>query len=315
VLSALRSRAETVATGRCRSPGPAAATCPAGGRAGQVPLRFGAVADRPISRRFAGKVAVVAGGTSGIGLATAERIVAEGGHVVIVGRDADRGHTARERVGADRCDFLPADVTDRDQVDRVFAAIERSHGRLDVLVNSAGAVVVAALSGMRSDQWRRCIDVNLTAVFDVCQSALPLLRSTLGAGLADSAAIVNVASLDGVAGDRGMAAYGAAKAGVVNLTRSMALELIGDGIRVNCVSPGAVDTPMTVTTAGVPSNAAVFEKVIPAGRFGRPDEIAAAIAFVASTDASFMVGANLVVDGGVPCSTGHPDLLEMFGMA
>jgi meso-butanediol dehydrogenase/(S,S)-butanediol dehydrogenase/diacetyl reductase len=127
-------------------------------------------------------------------------------------------------------------------------------------------------------------------------------------------AIVNVASVNGDGGDTGMAAYGAAKAGVVALTRSLALEVIGHGVRVNCVSPGAVDTPMTEATAGVPANAAEFERAIPIGRFGRPDEIAAAIAFVASSDASFMVGANLVVDGGVTCASGHPDLLAMFGM-
>lgn len=271
-------------------------------------------AQGPDRTRFRSTVAVIAGGTSGIGLATAERLCAEGARTIVVGRDVDRGRAAVQRVGSDRCEFVEADVTRRDQVELLFATVERSHGRLDVLVNSAGSVVVTPFAEMRAEQWQRCLDVNLSSVFALCQSALPLMRSTVASGDGADVAIVNVASLDGVAGDKGMTAYGAAKAGVVNLTRSLALELIGEGIRVNCVSPGAVDTPMTVSTAGQPANAQVFERAIPAGRFGRPDEIAAAIAFVASSDASFMVGANLVVDGGVTCSTGHPDLLAMFGM-
>ena len=102
---------------------------------------------------------------------------------------------------------------------------------------------------------------------------------------------------------------------MVNFTRSLALELISENIRVNAVSPGAVDTPMTVATTGPERERRAFEDAIPAGRFGHPEEIAAAIAFVAADEAAFMVGANLVVDGGVTCSTGHPDLLALFGMS
>jgi meso-butanediol dehydrogenase / (S,S)-butanediol dehydrogenase / diacetyl reductase len=181
-------------------------------------------------------------------------------------------------------------------------------------VSSAGSVVVTPFARLKPEHWQRTMAVNLTSVFDLCQLAVPHLLATIERGHSTSAAIVNVASLDAVAGDKGMTAYGAAKAGVVNFSRSLALELIGEGIRVNCVSPGAVDSPMTVSTAGDPAVAAHFHRAIPAGRFGQPEEIASAIAFVASDDASFMVGANLVVDGGVTCATGHPDLLEVFGM-
>jgi meso-butanediol dehydrogenase/(S,S)-butanediol dehydrogenase/diacetyl reductase len=269
----------------------------------------------PRDGRFVGRVAVVAGGTSGIGLATAERLCAEGARVVVAGRDEERGRQAGEALGTDRCAFVATDVTDRAAVDQLFEAVAERHGRLDALVNSAGAVLVTPFSRMRPEQWDRCVEVNLGSAFHLCQAALPLLRSTAQGDDVGSVAIVNVASLDAVGGDKGMTAYGAAKAGVVNFSRSLALELIGDGIRVNCVSPGAVDTPMTVSTAGDPDNARVFGEVIPAGRFGRPEEIAAAVAFVASEDAGFMVGANLVVDGGVTCATGHPDLFAMFGMS
>jgi len=175
-------------------------------------------------------------------------------------------------------------------------------------------VSVRPFASMTPEHWERTLAVNLTSYFHTCQAALPLLRRTIALGLADSTAIVNVASLNAVGGDTGMTAYGAAKAGVANLTRSLALEVIRSGVRVNCVSPGAIDTPMTEATAGVPERAAAFERAIPIGRFGRPEEIAAAIAFVASGEASFMVGANLVVDGGVTSASGHPDLLAMFGM-
>ena len=263
--------------------------------------------------RFAGRVAVVTGGTSGIGLATGARLAAEGAQVVLAGRGEEQGKAAAAGIGPG-VRFQPADVTQRGQLDALFSETFARFGRLDVLVNSAGAVVVAPTATLRRDHWQRALDVNLTGTFESCQAALPHLRATIASGQATGAAIVNVASLDAVAGDAGMAAYNAAKAGVVNFTRSLALELAREGIRVNAVSPGAVDTPMTTDTTGDPRIAAAFRRAIPVGRFGRPEEIAAAVAFAAADEASFMVGANLVVDGGVTCSTGHPDLLELFGL-
>ncbi len=146
------------------------------------------------------------------------------------------------------------------------------------------------------------------------QLAIPLLRRTIADGLATQAAIVNVASLDAVAADRGFAAYNAAKAGVVNLTRALALEFGPDGIRCNTVSPGAVDTPLSAMTTRSETATAAFEAAIPRRRLGRPQEIAAAIAFLAADEASFVNGANLLVDGGVTAGTGHPDVLGLLGM-
>ena len=265
------------------------------------------------SGRFAGKVAVVTGGTSGIGRATAHRLAGEGAEVVIVGRSERRGRDAETAAGAGVV-FQRADVTRRHELDALFAGVMRRCGRLDVVVNSAGSVVVEPTGTLRPEHWRRTLDVNLTSTFESCQAALPHLRATIAAGRATGAAIVNVASLDAVGGDVGMAAYAAAKAGVVNFTRCLALELAREGIRVNAVSPGAVDTPMTVATTGDERIAAAFRRAIPVGRFGHPEEIAAAIAFAAADEASFLVGANLVVDGGVTAGTGHPDLLSLFGL-
>ena len=262
--------------------------------------------------RFSGRVAVVIGGTSGIGLATAHRLRAEGASVVVAARRIDEGEAAAAAVGADTA-FVAVDVRDRDQVDALFLRTTERFGRLDVVVQAAGAVVVTPVMALEARHWQRALDVNLTGVFHACQAAVPHLRATIAAGLASGGAIVNVLSIDAVAADRGMAAYGAAKAGALNLTRALALELAHEGIRVNAVSPGAIDTPMSAASTEDPVASAAFRAAIPVRRFGLPDEIAAAISFVASDDASFMVGANLVVDGGVTAATGHPDLVAIFG--
>ncbi len=263
--------------------------------------------------RYTDKVAIVTGGTSGIGLATAARLVSEGAKVVIAGRGEAQGLAAVEAIGPGAL-FHQTNVTQRDQLEGLMTATVERFGRLDVLVNCAGSLVVSPTDKLRPEHWHRTLDVNLTATFEACQLALPHLRATIASGQVSGAAIVNVASLDAVGGDAGMAAYNAAKAGVVNFTRSLALELAPEGIRVNAVSPGAVDTPMTVATTGDERIAAVFCAAIPVGRFAQPEEIAAAIAFVAADEASFMVGANLVVDGGVTASTGHPNLVQLFGL-
>jgi meso-butanediol dehydrogenase/(S,S)-butanediol dehydrogenase/diacetyl reductase len=267
-----------------------------------------------IGARFTGKVAVVTGGTSGIGLATVQRMHHEGAAVVFCGRRASIGEATAAGLGPERALFVPADVTVRDDLAGLYRAAEERFGRLDVVVNNAGNVVVGPTLELKAEHWRRTLALNLDAVFDSCQLAIPLLRATIAAGRAAGGAIVNVASLDSVGADRGFAAYNAAKAGVVNFTRALALEFGPEHIRVNAVSPGAIDTPLTTLTTGDARSRAAFEAAIPLRRYGRPEEIAAAIAFLAADEASFVNGANLLVDGGVTAGTGHPDVMALFDM-
>ena len=278
------------------------------------------------ARRFEGRVAVVTGGTTGIGLAIVQRLHAEGATVVFCGRRPDVGAEALATLDLDgasnQAEFVAADVTRREDLEALHATAVERHGRLDVVVNNAGNVVVGPLLKLKPEHWRRTIALNLDSAFDSCQLAIPHLRATLAAHPAPqpgsphprTAAIVNVASLDSVGADRGFAAYNAAKAGLVNFTRALALEFGPEGIRANAVSPGAVETPLTTMTTGNPTARAAFEQAIPVRRYGQPVEIAAAVAFLAAEEASFVNGANLLVDGGVTAGTGHPDVLALFGM-
>jgi len=262
--------------------------------------------------RFDGCIALVTGGTSGIGAAAATQFASEGAQVVITGRNEARG--AEIASSHENIHFHRVDVTDRSAVDNLNSHIETTFGRLDVVVNSAGVVNARPFASMSARHWQEMIDTNLTGAFHVAQSALPLLRRTVANGLAATTSIVNVSSLNGLRVDPGMSAYGSAKAALIALTEGMAIELIESGVRVNCVSPGAIDTPMSSTTAGDERNSAAFTSAIPAGRYGTAEEIAAAILFIASQEAAFMVGANLVIDGGASLPSRHPDLLKMFNM-
>jgi meso-butanediol dehydrogenase/(S,S)-butanediol dehydrogenase/diacetyl reductase len=228
--------------------------------------------------RFEGKVALVSGAAGGIGTAIADRLAGEGAAVV-------------------RADLTPGDggiacdVTDPASCDRAVTAVLEQHGRLDVLVNVAGIGSFRPITEVPVDEWRRVIDVNLTGTFLLSQRAIPALVETRGV-------IVNMASVAGVRATPFNAAYCASKGGVIMLTKSMAIELAGAGVRVNAVCPSAVDTPF-LQGFSIPEGAeALFARTSsPMGRILEPSEVAAAVAYLASDEAATVSGTALVIDG------------------
>lgn len=259
--------------------------------------------------RFAGKVAIVTGGASGIGEAFARRIHAEGGAIMIADLDAARGEALAAALG-ERAAFRNVDVADAEAHVALADATVARFGGIDILYNNAGIGNFGLTPDMPVEQWRRVLAVNLDAVFYGCKAVIPHLKARGGG------AIVNTASASGMAADYGFTAYNAAKAGVINYTRCLAIDHARDGIRANAVCPGPVDTP--ILTSGVdamPGLRAEWEAVVPSGRFARPEEIAAVAAFLASDDASGVTGASIPVDGGLTAHTGQPDLRDRMAAA
>jgi NAD(P)-dependent dehydrogenase (short-subunit alcohol dehydrogenase family) len=246
-------------------------------------------------RRFESSVALVTGGGSGIGRATCERLAAEGARVWV----ADLDQAAAKRVAS----ALPCasarrvDVSDADQVEQFIQEVIDTDGHLDVLVNNAGITLGAPVWDTAPEQWSRVVSVNLTGVFNGCRSAL---RHMIGRR---QGAIVSTASDAALVGWPGQSAYCASKAGIVGLTRAAAMDAAPYGVRVNCVCPAFTDTPLVEAwVQAQPDPSAARAEVAsgqPVGRMGEPAEIAAAIAFLASDEASFITGVALPVDGGV----------------
>lgn len=245
-------------------------------------------------QRFAGKVAIVTGGARGIGGATAARLAAEGAQVLV----ADLGEPGSLPDGAV---FLRTDVTDEAQVKAAVDAALSRWGRLDVLVNNAGVGALGDSVGTDAASWDKVFAVNVRAIYLFCHEAIPAMRQGGGG------AIVNIASISGMFGDYGMAAYNASKGAAVNYTRSLALDCAQDNIRVNAVCPGLVATDMSTPALADPVDRDHWFDRIPLGRAAGPEEIAAAVAFLASDDASYMTGAIVPVDGGATSHTGQPD--------
>ena len=245
--------------------------------------------------RFKDRVAVIVGGASGIGAATARRLAGEGAILRVA--DVNLA-AARETVaGIPAAAALHVDVTDRQSVAALVRSILAADANVDVLVNCVGLPLPGAAHDTDSDAWDRVLNVNLTGTFNVCRALLPAMM-TRGVG-----AIVNLASDAALVGMRGQAAYCAAKAGVAQFTRAAALDAAPRGVRVNCVCPCFTDSPLVrrwIESAPDPA-AALHEAMTaqPIGRMGRPEEIAAAIAFLCSDEANFITGAVLPVDGGV----------------
>jgi meso-butanediol dehydrogenase/(S,S)-butanediol dehydrogenase/diacetyl reductase len=258
--------------------------------------------------RFDGKVALVTGGASGIGAATARRLRSEGARVAIGDLDEAKGGALAEELGAGSGGalFQAVDVAELASVERLVEATVARLGRLDLLVNNAGIGSFGETPDLDPEQWRRVIAVDLHSVFYGCRAAIPHLRRAGGG------AIVNTASISGLAGDMGFAAYNAAKGAVVNYTRTLAVDHAKDGIRSNAVCPGPIDTPLAAMLVQNETIMAEYRRAIPLGRVGRAQEVAAAIAFLASDDASYVNGVCLEVDGGLLAHTGQPNFVALF---
>ncbi len=244
-----------------------------------------------------GRGVLIAGGTSGVGLAAARIFLSEGAHVVLAGRETARGEAAlRDLGGGERASYIAADVRKPPSCEALAAQAKERMGRLDVLINSAGVYREEAAEELTESSYDEVMDTNVKGTMFLARAAMPFLRETKGN-------IVNVASDAGLQGNYLCSLYCASKGAVVLYTRAVAIEAACFGVRVNCVAPGDVLTPMTeAQLAKAPTREeglAAMASVYPAGRIGTAEEVAAVAYFLASPKASFVTGACWSVDGGI----------------
>jgi NAD(P)-dependent dehydrogenase (short-subunit alcohol dehydrogenase family) len=248
--------------------------------------------------RLKGKVALITGGTEGIGYATAKLFLMEGAKVVITGRSKGKGDAALEKLsGLGEVAFVSGDVSRSEDARKMVDAVIEKFARIDILFNNAGVYMERFVEDMTEEEWDRVLDINLKGTFLVTKYAVPHMKRQGGG------AIINNSSDAGLVGNRKCPAYCASKGGISVMTKALALDCAPYKIRVNSVNPGTVDTPMLAADARLSSDIPEYLKVAaatqPVGRVGRPEEVAHAVLFLASDESSFVTGANLSVDGGI----------------
>ncbi|TCJ13486.1 glucose 1-dehydrogenase [Rubrobacter taiwanensis] len=247
-------------------------------------------------RRLEGKRAIVTGAGSGIGAAVAERFVREGARVAVADIDLEAAKRVAFGLGEGARSYR-LDVTRPEEVEALVRGVLDEWGGLDVMVNNAGVGVAATIPETREEDWLRVMDVNLKGTFLGMKYAIPAIRDSGGGS------VINMSSIAALVGIKDRAAYSAAKGGILALTRAAAIDHVEEGVRVNCIAPGTVDTPwIERITAGYEDPAAAraaMQARQPHGRFVTPEEIAAMAAYLASEEAESVVGACMVVDGGM----------------
>lgn len=256
----------------------------------------------PQSTRFAGKTVIVTGSSTGIGEGIARRFHAEGANVVINARNAEKCAAVASGLGEERTLVVAGDVSRSDFAAEIVAKSVERFGALDCLVNNAGVADQGFLHKMDDAQIDRVIDINVKGVIYMCRAAIPELKKTQGS-------IVNISSVSGTGGDSMLPLYNASKGAVTNLTRGLALQLGPVGVRVNTINPSVTRSDMV---DGILGNEGAMQMVMnrmAIKRVGEPEDIAAAAAFLASEDASFITGVNLPVDGGISASNGQPNFM------
>jgi meso-butanediol dehydrogenase/(S,S)-butanediol dehydrogenase/diacetyl reductase len=260
-----------------------------------------------MTSRFDGKVVLVTGAASGIGAATARRFASEGARLVLGDLDGERlASVAKELGGDERVATRTLDVSRLEEVESLTELGIERFGRLDVVFNNAGIGSYGRTPDLDPEAWRRTLAVDLDSVFYGCRTAIPHLRESGGGS------IVNTASISGLFGDYGLAAYNAAKGAVMNYTRTAAIDHAREGIRVNAVCPGPIETALTTFLMDSPRFMKSYAEVIPMGRIGRAEEVASVVAFLASDDASYITGAAIVIDGGLTAATGQPNFARLI---
>jgi NAD(P)-dependent dehydrogenase (short-subunit alcohol dehydrogenase family) len=249
--------------------------------------------------RIDGAVALVTGAASGIGAACVARFAEEGAMIAGVDLSPPAGpawdRAAKTAKTAKTAAALACDVRDEQSVERMVAVVVEQFGRIDIVVNAAGVAGGGSVHMLPAEEWDRIVDTNLKGTFFVCKHAISRMLEQ------GSGNVINIASIEGLEGTEGGSAYNASKGGVVLLTKNLAIDYGRKNIRVNCICPGFIDTPMTASVFSAPGMGEYLERFRDAhqlGRVGKPEEIAAAALFLASADASFVSGHALVVDGG-----------------